>query len=234
MGTRLKRFRRWLPVPRKALVTTVVLLSMGAALLFAPRPYGAGLFSLGVLVLASDYAILTMLSLDRQYRWIQARDALTERVERDYRAKVFIERGPDKIELHPQTSGDFRAVVDEASDNLYQGMLFRVYVKAPLDTSDDLSYDLRLGTAEITRVSDTDDESVTAFLTIREWEQTFEDSDEQELAAAAKREIQSPGECSYSPFAKIAERDRINEFETEEWRAIYDWATTDNAVETRS
>jgi len=205
---------------------------MGSALVLLKQPYGAGVFSLGVLVLASDYAILKMLSLNGAYRWIQAKNALIERVERDYRAKVFIERGPDKIELHPQTSGNFRAVVDEASENLYPGMLFRIYIKAPLDNPDGLFYDLRLGTAEITRVSDTNDGSVTAFLTIREWETQFEDSDERKLATEAKHEIRSPGSCSFSPFAKIAEKDRINKFDAEEWRAIYDWAIEDDTVAT--
>jgi len=182
-------------------------------------------------MLASDYKILQMLSLDAQYRWVQSRSGLKDRVERDYRAKVFIERGPKKIELQSQADGNFRAVINHETECLYPGLRFRIYVEAPLDDSEGLHYHLRLGTGEVTRVSETNDGSVTAFVTIESWETEFEDEDEAQFAAEAKRAIQTAGDSSFEPFAKIAEKDRINEFDIDEWRAIYDWTTTDETVD---
>ncbi|MFC4406603.1 hypothetical protein [Haloarchaeobius iranensis] len=151
------------------------------------------------------------------------------RVKRDYQAKQFIERGPDQIELQVQSDGDFRGTVHQKPDCLYTGLRFRIYVEAPVSESDDLDYHLRLGTAELTRVSVTGDDSRTVFLTIDEWETRFEDRDEEQFAERARARILGDEEGDISPFAKIAEAERINEFGIDEWRAIYDWANSDTS-----
>ncbi|WP_129112697.1 hypothetical protein [Halegenticoccus tardaugens] len=197
---------------------------MWFALVFIPQPYGTGVFSLGVLTLGSEYKVLKLVSLDGQYKWIQSRDTLYKRIERNYRAKKFIQEGPVKIDLHPQTGGDFRARVVGNSECLFSGMLFRVYVEAPLhDPDEDLHYHLRLGSAELTRLSETSDGTVSVFFTIKDWETEFEDESEKRFAEDAQRRLRE-GSDEPQAFAKSVSADRVNEFELDEWKAIYDWS----------
>lgn len=227
MGKRLRWFRAQVPVGRKPVATTVLLGLMAASLIFIPQPFGIGGFSLGVLVLGSDYKIVQMLSMERPYRWIQSEDSIKKEVMRDYRTKVFIDRGPSEIELQLQSEGNFRATIEQHTECIFPGLIFRIYVEAPLDEDRDLQYHLRLGTAEVTRVSEMRESSVTVFFTVIEWETSFEDNEERLFAKDAISKIQNKNEGDLQAFAKIAETERVNEFGVEEWRAIYDWAVDD-------
>lgn len=219
----VKSIRERSPISRKPLLTICVLAGMGSALVSVDQPYGTGLFSLGVLVLASDYTVLRMIGLEGLYRWIEANDTLRERVQRNYHAKKYKEEGPSRLTLRPQTGGDLRAHVDD-EEYLFEGMPFRVYVEAPLaETMEDLNYHLQLASAELTRLSDSSEQGITAFFSITEWEDEFEDEREWRYAEEAREELRS-GTDSVQPFGKVKVGERVNEFELDEWQAIHDWS----------
>lgn len=220
----IKKTQSYVPVSRKPLLTVVVLLTMGSALVFVVQPYGTGLFSLGVLLLSSDYVILEMVGLEGLYRWIEANDTLHERIERNYRAKKYMIEGPSRLTLYPQVSGNLRAHVDDEAKYLFEEMPFRVYVEAPsTGTEEDLNYHLQLASAELTRLSDRSGTGVTAFFTITDWEKEFEDEQEREYAKEARRRLEN-GDNDIDPFGKVKVGERVNEFELDEWQAIYDWS----------
>lgn len=220
----VKAFAKQLPVSRKPFITVGVLSAMGCSLVFVNQPYGTGLFSLGVLLLASDYAILRMAGLKEVYRWVEASDTVHERVKRNYRAKRYREKGPDRLAFRPQTEGNLRAHIEGEAEYLFEGMPFRVYVEAPsTGTTEDLNYHLQLASANLTRLSDGPDRGATAFFTITDWEDEFEDETEREYAQAARAEIER-GSDDVLPFGKVKVGERVNEFDLDEWRAIYDWA----------
>lgn len=230
MGVRsaLESAKKYTPVTRKPLLTVGILLTMGAMLVFAPRPYGTGLFSLGVLLLGSDYSVLRMVGLDGCYRWIEGHDTLHERIRRNYRAKKYTEKGPRRLPLRPQRAGNLRAHVDD-EEYVFEGMPFRVYVEAPsTETAEELNYHLQLASAELTRLSDSSERGATAFFSITEWEDEFEDERERRYAERARENIEQ-GTDSFQPFGKVKLGERVNQFELNEWQAIYDWSNTTGA-----
>lgn len=211
---------------RKPLLTVGILSAMGSALVFVNQPYGTGLFSLGVLLLASDYTIIQMAGLTRLYRWIEANDTLHERIKRNHRAKKYKIEGPNRLTLRPQTGRDLRAHVDDEK-HVFEGMPFRVYVEAPsTQTAENLNYDLQLASAKLTRLSDSSEQGVTAFFSITEWEDEFEDEQEQQYAESTRKEIQQ-GSDDPQPFGKVKVGERVNEFELDEWQAIFDWSKSE-------
>ena len=204
---------------------------MGTMLVFAPQPYGTGLFSLGSLLLASDYAILQTVGLDSWYRWIEANDTLHERIRRNYRAKKYTEHGPSRLPLRPQGAGNLRAHVDD-EEYVFEGMPFRVYVEAPsTETAENLNYHLQLASAELTRLSDSSERGATAFFSVTEWEDEFEDERERKYAKRARRNIKQ-GTGEFRPFGKLKLGQRVNQFELNEWQAIYDWSKATNTATT--
>lgn len=201
---------------------------MWAGLVWLPEPFGSGIFALGGVILSTDYEVLKTLRLDRQYRWITTPGIVTE-ARQQYKRKRFIERGPDKIDLHSQANGDFRGSLSPGSDSVYEGLTFRVYVEAPLgeSTADGGSdgvthYDLRLGTIEVTRVSESEN-GQTLFFSVTEWNDTFEDTTESQFAAEVKQRLRQ-GDDSDDPFAKVVDVGSVNEYDVEEWRSISEWA----------
>lgn len=197
---------------------------MGGALLTLGRPFGFGIFSLGVLVLGSDYELFTMVGFDSVRDWIEAGDTIHERIERNYQAKKFIEDGPDHLDLHPQTDGDLKAYVPDG-EHLFEGMPFRVYVEAPSPASaENLEYHLQIASATVTRVSDTSGREAVVFLTVTEWVENFEDEAENQIGEFLQNELKR-GNSDVPAFAKVKISERVDEFELEEWRAIYDWST---------
>jgi hypothetical protein len=224
--------RTYSPISRKPLLTVLVLSVMGFALVSLSRPYGTGLFSLGVLLLSSDYGILKTIGLERPYDWIEANDTFHERIERNYRAKKYRAEGPSRLELHPQTGRDLRARVEDEAKYLFEEMPFRVYVEAPsTGTDEDLNYHLQLASAELTRLSDHPESGVTAFFTITDWETEFEDEQERRCAEKARENVES-GDSDVVPFGKVRIGERVNEFELDEWQAIYDWSKGESSVTT--
>ena len=222
--------RAYSPISRKPLLTVLVLSAMGSALVSLSRPYGTGVFSLGVLLLSSDYAILKMIGLERPYDWIEANDTFHERIERNYRAKRYMVEGPSRLELHPQTGGNLRAHVEDEAKYLFEEMPFRVYVEAPsTETDEDLNYHLQLASAELTRLSDRPESGVTAFFTITDWGTEFEDAQERRYAEKARANLED-GESEVEPFGKVQRGKRVNEFELNEWQAIYDWSKGETSV----
>lgn len=216
------------PVSRKPLLTVSILLGMGSALTLVEQPYGTGLFSLGVLLLGSDYTILKMVGLNRLYRVIEANDTFHKRIRRNYRAKKYKVEGPPRLSFQAQTGGDLRANVDDEAEYLFEEMPFRVYVEAPsTDTEEDLNYHLQLASAELTRLSERTERGATAFFTITEWEREFEDEQEQRYAEVAREKVRN-GADDVEPFGKVKIGGRVNEFELDEWQAIYDWSRSEN------
>lgn len=197
---------------------------MGGALLTLGRPSGFGIFSLGVLVLGSDYELLAMAGLNSIYHWIESNDTLHEKIERNYRAKKFLVEGPDKLELYPHTGENFRAHVPDG-EHLFEGMPFRVYVEAPSPgTVETLQYHLQIASAKVTRISETSDRAAAVFLTATEWVERFEDEAEKQIGESVQNELKR-GNSDVRPFAKVKISERIDEFELEEWRVIYEWST---------
>lgn len=203
---------------------------MWAGLVWLPKPLGSGIFALGGVLLSTDYEVLKTLRLDRQYRWITTPGIVTE-ARQQYKRKTFIERGPGRINLHSQANGDFRGSFSPSSDSVYEGLTFRVYVEAPLDestaneeTANDgvTHYDLRLGTIEVTRVSESD-QGQTLFFSVIEWSDTFEDETEARLAGEVQERLRR-GDNSDEPFAKVVDVGSVNEYDVDEWRSISEWA----------
>lgn len=219
----LSELRGEIPVERKSAVTVLTLFVMGGALLTLGRPFGFGIFSLGVLLLGSDYELLAMVGLDSMYEWVESRDTLHKRIERNYRAKKFLEEGPDRLDVHPQTGGDFRAHVPDG-EYVFEGMPFRVYVEAPSPgTVETLEYHLQIASAKVTRISDTSGRAVVVFLTVTEWVDRFEDDVEKRIGQSVQHELEL-GDGDVRPFAKVKLSERADEFDLEEWRIIYEWS----------
>lgn len=219
----LKNLWTYVPLSRKSLLSVFILGGMGLALVSLEHPYGVGTFSFGSLVLGSDYKILKIVGLDGCYHWIESRDTIHTEIERNYQAKKFIEEGPDRLDLHPRSEGNLRSMVP-ATDYVFEGMPFRIYVEAPsTGTTEDLQYHLQVASAELTRLSETSGSGATAFFTITDWNDSFEDDEETERASNIQRRLRQ-GDDEISPFAKVKVSERVNEFELDEWRAIYDWS----------
>jgi len=222
---RIKTIQNYLPVTKRFIITFSILVIMGLALIYLPSPYGMGTFSIGVLLLSTEYKVLKLISLDQVYDWIITNESLHKSVQKDYELKKFITRGPEKIEIDSITEGNFRAVVTQTSECLYPGLNFTIYVRAPVqDLDEDLCYDLRLGSAKITRVSKIDNNRRSVFFAVEEWIDEFEDEFEQEFAEDAKDQLIKKGNSEHRPFVKINKKDNINKFSIEEWSAIYEWS----------
>lgn len=213
---------------RKFFITLIMLAGMWAALTFAPEPYNTGIFSLGGIVLATDYELLKTFKLTPIYNRIHPKTSY-ERAKRLSQAKEFVRNGPDKINLQVRTRDTLRGKVDDGLDCLYEGLEFQIYIKAPYDP-EDLSYDLRIATAEVSRINIGDDESLVIFLEVSDWKYDFEDQTERNLARNARSNIKDAqtanerdSDETIEPFAIIDKPNRANQFSTSEWQAIREW-----------
>lgn len=226
----LESVKKFFPFTRKTILNVLLLTGMGLSLVFLSKPYGSAAFAFGGVFLSTDYKILKTLRLNDQYHWIQNENTSAE-AQRQYKRKQFIERGPDRVELKPMGNGDFRGVLTQASECVYEGLTFRIYVKASLDkketvkksNSDQVThYDLRLGTVEITRISESDEGRIL-FLSITGWNENYEDQQEEHLVKEVRERLEIEDD-SDEPFAKVIDEGKVNEFDIDEWRAIADWA----------
>jgi hypothetical protein len=196
---------------------------MFLGLQYLPSPYSMAAFTLGGVILSTDYDLLRVLGLDDIYRWIEANEGIHERARRNYAMRKFIRDGPDRITLHVETEGNLRAVVP-GDDMYFEGMRFRVCVDEPsTNTDEDLEYHLRIGTATVTRISESSDSRQTLFLSIDTWESTFEDDRERRRIQRSKEGLLR-GDIEEEVFAKPLTDDSLNEFTISEWRAIRDWS----------
>ena len=190
-------------------------------------------------IISGDYKPLQYLGLSRLYQTITAPN-ITSRAENQYRRKQFAEHGPNRIELTPEGGGNFRARVSEGTEQVYSGLDFLLYVEAPIVEEgvkgDVDTYDLRLGTVEVTGVSEisgnTDD--VTIFLSVSQWKSEFEDQRQEQLARDVHAQFGSGDDAEASPagersdktpFAKVNPKARINDFSLSQWRAISRWVS---------
>lgn len=225
------------PFSRKSVVTLCLLSLMGVCLSRLPRPYNVAAFSTGVTVLSTDYRLLRRLGFDGVYRAITKPD-LVSRANDQYRRKQFVERGPDRVELTAEDDGNFRGRVSEGNEHVYVGLRFLLYVEAPIEENrvrgDVDTYHLRLGTVEVTDVSETSGgrDTVTIFLSVSQWVTEFEDKRQAELAQSVRSQFDSRDgtdtgsegtRTSRRPFAKVESRGQINEFSLDQWRAISRW-----------
>jgi len=209
---------------------------MGLCLVCLSRPYNVAGFSAGVTVLSTDYKILRRIGLEPIYQAI-ARPNLAGRARDLYKRKQFIENGEDKIRLTPHEDGNFRGTVSEGTEYVREGLEFLLYVEAPIGGNHAPSavdtYDLRLGSIEVTDVSKTsgDRDVVTVFCSVSEWEYDFEDRKERQLANEVRERfsrVQGSGDdenegSGMAPFAKMDQREQVNDFTLDEWRAISQW-----------
>lgn len=210
---------------------------MGLCLVSLSRPYNVAGFSAGVTVLSTDYKLLRRIGLEPVYRAIMTPN-LAGRARDLYKRKQFIEQGSDRIELTFEGEGNFRAQVLQGTEYVYTGLRFRLYIEAPIRGNaigkDVDTYHLRLGTVEVTDVSETtgDREGVVVFLSVRNWYIDSQDKRRDNLAQKAREHFsgentgttESAKETELeSPFAKVEDRGQINEFSVDQWRAISRW-----------
>jgi hypothetical protein len=194
---------------------------MWAALVNVPSPYNRGLFVLGGIVLSTDYGVLRTINLEGLYRWIDT-PGLASEAEQQYRRKQFIERGPEEIELKSEANGDFRGQITQATDSIYGGLTFWLCVREPYDGGENLKYHLRLGVVKVTDISESTSGKLLSF-SIVNWREGFESRGEMERADEIKARLEE-GDTSDELFAKVVNVSGVNEFDTNEWRAIADWA----------
>jgi len=199
---------------------------MWVCLTVLSRPYDMAVFSLGTVLLSTDYKLLRTVRLDPVYQFVTAPDTIRT-VQHQYERKRFDERGPDKIPLDPKGNGDFRGVVAQRVESVHEGLRFRVNVKTEIDMETPpgiKKYHLRLGTVRVTNVSETDDADggVVVFFSISEWRQENEDSSEREVLKEVRENLKQ-GKCSRELFAKVDDTGPINRFTLDQWRAIFQW-----------
>lgn len=228
------------PYSRKSVVTAFLLIFMYLGLTQLGRPYNQAVFGLGTLLLSTDYKVLRTVSLSGVYRAV-AKPGIVNRAEKRYRRKQFIEGGQDKIRLIPQEDGNFRGTVSEGTEYVREGLEFLLYVEAPIGGGHAPSgvnrYDLRLGSIEITNVSNTSGKRdvVTVFFSISNWEHSFEDRKERQLANEVRERfsrVQGTGKQGneaggMAPFAKMDQRGEVNDFSLDEWCAISQWVESE-------
>jgi hypothetical protein len=225
------------PFSIKSAVNFLLLCLMGVCLSSLPRPYNVATFTVGITIISGDYKLFQKLGLDRLYQAITVPN-ITSRAENQYKRKQFAEHGPNRIELTPEGGGNFRARVSEGTEQVYSGLDLLLYVEAPIVEQgvegDVDTYDLRLGTVEVTGVSEIsgNTDGVTIFLSVSQWKSEFEDQRQGQLAGDVHAQFGSGDNAKTSPtgersdktpFAKVNPKARINDFSLSQWRAISRW-----------
>lgn len=187
---------------------------------------GFAVFSLGGVVLSSDYDVVALVS-ERAYEWIERPDHSLERIPINYKAKQYFDEfvddeDPERLALTVVDGTNFRANFEPRIDCIEAGMQFWICVEAETDVDGSrMSYPLRIGVIRLTRVEEVNETGQTAFFELVKWKTAFEDSQERELAADCRRRLSDVGDVSV--FAKIRTTEELEQFDLDEWETLYEW-----------
>lgn len=217
-------------VSRKQFVSLLLLALMLVSFVWTfgtPNEWvGYVVFSLGSVVLSSDYGVVALVS-EQVYGWIERPDHSFERIPVNYKAKQYFDEfvedeEPERLPLTVVDATNFRANFDSRIDCIETGMQFWICVEAETNVDESrMSYPLRVGICRLSRVEEANGTGQTAFFTLEEWETEFEDSQERDLAADCRRRLARTDDGPI--FAKIRTTEELEQFDLDEWETLNEW-----------
>lgn len=220
---------------RKNLLSLLILGGMWASIaLVTPDWLGNGLFSLGAVVLGSDYRLVDYVVPGNLYErinadhdlatliaaWFTVRDEAVDAIEMNYRARRLLETGNGKLDLSQWGERNCRATVADQGESLAEGLPFWLCVESPVGEDEALEYHLRLGSVELTRVSETDGDAAIAFFEVTDWLTDFADDPEHQRLQECQDAFRAGSE-DIDPFLKVKRSTELRALSLSEWETLY-------------
>ncbi len=87
--------------------------------------------------------------------WFTVRDEAVDAIEMNYCARRLLGTGNGKLDLSQWSERNCRATVTDHGESLAEGLPFWLCVESPAGADEPLDYHLRLGSVELTRLSET-------------------------------------------------------------------------------